>query len=220
MVHLVVLLLLSVTSQALLSLLGLVPYIGFVVEAFRPLLAFSIFVVIGVYAGNRANGQAPFTKALLLIYALAVAAVTFATMYAADYYARPVKLAQAVAADKTAPADRRVKLTYAQAADAVTALLRQKVGSDGIVAYAIYSERVQLSAHSYRDYVSKEFEAVDDLGGLIAALFSVVFHTIPMLLKWLLCDKLGLVTEAGLVGLGFWLLSSLGLTYAGWCSAD
>lgn len=200
-------LLIPVVVQSLLTLAGIIPYVGVIFQWLGPILAFFIFVAIGQHAGEKAKRLTPARRALFLGYALVVCTFTFAGPYVAGYYTYPVKVARNVAAEK------HVNLTYEQASNAVKALLSQETGSDGVIAYAIYSERLQLSARSYGEYVGSQFEDIDDLGGLIGAVLNIILYTIPMLLKWALCDKLGWVGEAGLVGLGFWYLFSVALSY-------
>jgi len=57
-------------------------------------------------------------------------------------------------------------------------MLREQTGSDGLFAYAIYSERSQLSSNSYHEFVHSQFDDVDDLEGLIGALINIVRHAI------------------------------------------
>jgi hypothetical protein len=206
-------LLIPVAVQGLLTLAGIIPYVGVVFQWLGPILAFFIFFAIGQHAGEKAKRLTPARRALLLGYALVVCTFTFAAPYVAGYYTYPVKVARTVAAEK------HVDLTYEQASNDVKALLREETGSDGVIGYAIYSERLQLAARSYGEYVGSQFEDIDDLGGLISAVLNIILHTIPMLLKWALCNKLGFVGEAGLVGLGFWYLFSVALSYvAYWVS--
>lgn len=206
--------LVPVAARTLLSLGALIPYVGSMFQGLGPILAFFIFFFIGQHAGNNAKGFTPTRRALLLGYAFLVCTSTFAAPYVADYYTYPVKVARAVAAEK------HVRLTYAQAANSAKARLRRQTGSDGVIAYAWYTERLQLSAHSYGEYVGRQFEDIEGLGGVIAAGLNIALHTIPLFLTWALCDKLGWVREAGWVGLGFWYLVAVALSCWGYSASE
>ncbi len=214
MVALLLFLLIPVAVQVLVSFAAIIPYVGPIFQWLGPFLAFFIFFHIGQHASDAAKGLTPARRTLLLGYAFVVCTCTFAVPYVAGYYTYPVKVGRAIATSQ------HVDLTYGQASNAVRGLLRKETGSDGLIAYAIYSERLQLSADSYGKYVGAQFEDVDDLGGFIGALINIVLHTIPMLLKWAVCDKLKWVAEAGFVGFGFWYLVSVVLSYLGYRAAE
>ena len=54
---------------------------------------------------------------------------------------------------------------------------------------------------------------MNDLEELPSVLINIILHTIPMILKWVLCDTLQWVRDPGAVGLAFWYLLSLTLSY-------
>jgi hypothetical protein len=208
------LLIVPVAIQVLLSLGALIPYVGGFVSEIGSILAFFVFFFIGDHAGGKAKRLTRGRRAAMFVYALVACTLTFATPYAAGYYTRPVTFARTVAAEK------HVTVTYEEASTSIKALLRQETGSDGVIASAIYGERVQLSAHSLGQYISGQFDDVDDLEGIVSAVVNTVLHTIPMLLKWVLCDKLGWVSEPGFIGLGFWYLVALALSCWGYVASD
>ena len=214
MLALLPLLLVPVAIQALLSLGALIPYVGGFISEIQSILAFVVFYFIGDHAGGKAQGVTGGRRAGIIIYALVACTLTFATPYAAGYYTRPVIFARSIAAEK------HVTVTYEEASNLIKALLRQETGSDGVIASAIYGERVQLSAHSLGQYISGQFDDLDDLEGIVSAVVNIVLHTIPMLLKWVLSDKFGWVSEPGFIGLGFWYLVSLALSCWGYVASD
>lgn len=77
-----------------------------------------------------------------------------------------------------------------------------------------------MSAHSFGEYVKGQIEEADDLEGLVGAGANVVLRSVPMGLKWILCDKLGVVSEPGLVGLAFWYLLAVAVAYWGCRSTE
>jgi len=208
--ELLLILLIPVVVQGILPLASIIPYAGGIFKELAPFVAFYIFFTIGQYSGDKAKWLSLRSGYLLIGYVLIVCTVTFASPYLAGYYTYPVKVTRSFAAEK------HVNLNYEQASNTAKEYLRQETGSDGVIAYAIYSARPQLSAHSYGEYVSRQFDDIDDLGGFIAAGINIVLHTIPIFLTWILCFKLGWVGEAGLVGLGFWYLFYVGLCYIGY----
>jgi len=210
MLTLFLFLLVPAVIQILFALAGIIPYVGDFFHYLSQFLSFFLYLGIGAFAAEEARGLSPGKKRLLLGYTLVVCAFAFTIPYVAGYYTYPVKVARVIAAEKHG------EFTYAQASDAVKALLVKETGSDGVIAYAIYTERVQLSSASFGEYVGKQFSDIDDLGGLLSAVINTILHAIPMLLKSLLCNGLGLIREAGLIGLGFWYLFSVILAAIGY----
>lgn len=107
-------------------------------------------------------------------------------------------------------------VTYNESAEALRARLLKETGGTGILAFSIYSERLPLNATSYKEFIKSELEDIDDFLPLLTAIINITLQSIPMLFKWILCDKLGLIREAGWVGLVFWYIFSLTLAYFGW----
>ena len=213
MLTLIWLLLGSVAVRILRSLGELIPYVGPLFQELNPVIAFFIFIGLGRFAADKVSKLAPPGRAWFLAYMLVVCSLTFVSPYVAGYYTFPVIVARAMAVEK------HVELTYEQASTSVKELLRHETGSAGVIGYAIYSERSQLVGRNLGEYVGRQFEDVDGLGGLLGALINIILHTIPMLLKWILCDKLAWVGEARLVGLVFWYLFSLSLSYGAYRTA-
>jgi hypothetical protein len=202
-----------VVVRILLSLGELIPYVGPLLQQLNPVIAFFIFIGLGLFAAEKASKLTPARRTLFLAYTLVVCSLTYISAYVAGYYTFPVTVARAVAAEK------HVELTYEQASTSVRELLRQETGSDGVIGYAIYSERRQLVGRNLADYAGRQFEEAEGLEGLLGALLNIILHTIPMLLRWILCDKLAWVVEAGLVGLTFWYLFSVVLSYGAYRTA-
>ena len=109
---------------------------------------------------------------LLRVYAFLVCTSIFISPYIVGYYTLPVKIGRVVAAEQ------HVNLSYKESSGVARAMLREQTGSDGLFAYAIYSERSQLSSNSYHEFVHSQFDDVDDLEGLIGALINIVRHAI------------------------------------------
>ena len=205
--------LVTVVVQVLLTLAAVIPYVGGLFQFLQPILAFFLFVGIGLLTGSSTEKVPSRQRRPVLLFLIAAASLCFAGPYVVGYYTYPVKIARSVASNPN------LNLTYSQAFDAMKSSLRQETGSDGVVAYALYTERLQLSANSFGKFVSSEFEDVDDFGGIISAIINTVLHAIPLLVKLLLCDTLRWVAEAGIIGLVFWYLLALALTYVGFRTA-
>lgn len=212
MLKLVLFLLCPAILRSLLSFTELIPYVGAFFQAINPIIAFFIFLSIGWYAGGEAKDLTQVRRTLFLAYALVACSLTYIAPYVAGYYTLPLKVARTVAAQK------HVELTYREASNSVRTLLRQETGSDGVIAYAIYSQRSQLAGRSFVDYCARQFEEVYDLLDIPIALINIILHAIPFLLKWLLCDKLAWIGigEASLISLTFWYLFSVTLLYVGY----
>ena len=198
----------------LLSLAGIIPYVGFIFQSITPFVAFGVFFFIGVHTRSAATGLGPHGRTLLICYAGLVCTCTFVAPYVSGYYTYPVTVARAVSAS------RHVEVSYGQASKVGKALLRTETGGDGVLAYAVYSERRRLSAKSFGEYVGSQFEDIDSPEGFIGAVVNVVLWSVPMLLKWVLCDKLKWVVDGAYVGLMFWYAFSVTLSYWGYKSAD
>lgn len=211
-VGLVVLLVAAALIQVLLTLAAVIPYVGVVFQFIRPIAAFFIFAGMGLLAGEMAEKLSATQKRVVLTCVLIAASISFVGPYVAGYYTHPVRIARSLA-------EKNLSVTYGKATDVMKSSLLQETGSSGVLAYALYSERLQLSARSVGNFFASEFEDVDDLGGIIAALINTVLHAIPWLLKLAICDGLGWVSEAGAIGLAFWYLFSLLLTYIGFRTA-
>ena len=203
-----------IAATALLKLAELIPYVGGFVQLIEPLIAFYLFVFIGISFGEKLRESKSLGTSFLFTCIIGVCTLTFAAPYIVGYYTYPIKLAQQVTKET------RQDATYAQASSVIKDLLNKEVGSDGIVSYAIYIERRQLSSRNLSEYAGQQFEEIDDLGGVIAAIVNVILHAIPLLLKSILCTQLGWVSEAGLIGIIFWYLFSLLLSFLGWKTAQ
>jgi hypothetical protein len=199
----------ATTVQVLLALAALIPYVGGFLEEFRPVLAFFVLAGIGMFAAGMAEKLSVAQRKLVLAYALIVATVAFVSSYIASYYTYPARIVRAVAAEK------KLTLSYTQGAEAIKSSLLRETGSAGVLAYALYTERLQLSARGLGNFIGSQFEDVDDLDGILSAIINIALHTIPWLLKLLLCDALGWISEPGIIGLVFWYLFSLAVSYFG-----
>jgi hypothetical protein len=200
----------AVTVQVLLTAAGAIPYIGDLFESLRPVLAFIIFVGIGFLGRSIAEHFTPTKRAAFFAVIALGCAITFASPYVIGYYTWPLKVGRAV------EAERHVQITYAEAATAAKSFLRQETGSDGVTAYALYTERVHLSAKSFGEFTAHQFEEVEGIESLLGAVINVILHAIPMLLKLIFCDKLMWITEAGMLGIIFWYLIAVTLAYFGY----
>jgi hypothetical protein len=203
-------LIIPVGGIGLLHLATVIPYVGALIQFLVPIIAFFLFFYIGLFGGEKANGNKPSKKIFLFGFTLLVCTLTFAIPYVVGYYTYPLKVARKVKEQK------HTIMTYSQASELITGALNKEIGSDGFFSYALYTEELQLSAKSFNAYLNEQFEDVDDLGSLIAAIVNTILHAVPILLKGLLCTKLGWVKEAGSVGLMFWYLLSFALMYFGW----
>ena len=96
MLELLLFLLGPMVLRLLLSLGELIPYVGSFLQQFNPVLAFFIFIGIGLYAGEKAEGLTPASRTLFLAYALVVCSLTYIGPYVAGYYTFPVKAARTV----------------------------------------------------------------------------------------------------------------------------
>ena len=200
-------------SIALLKAATLIPYVGVLIQFLLPFVVFFVYFFIGVYGGERASNETePAKKRLLLGYTFLICTMTFASPFIIGYYTYPVKVVQNISAVN------HKSVTYTQASEIIKNELNDKIGYSGMIAFAIYTERLQLTSDNFGEYCGQQFEDVDDLGGIISAVINIILHAIPMLLKWLLCTKLGFVSEAGFVVLTFWYLFSMLLSYFGWKS--
>jgi hypothetical protein len=199
----------ATTVQVLLALAALIPYVGGFFEEFRPVLAFFVLAGIGMLAAGMAAKLSVPQRKLVLACALIAATAAFVSSYVANYYTYPARIVRAAATEK------KLTLTYARAAEAMKSSLIRETGSAGILAYALYTERLQLSARSLGKFIGSQFADVDDLDGILSAIINIALHTIPWLLKLFLCDVLEWISEPGIIGCAFWYLFSLALSYFG-----
>lgn len=201
-----------IVSMILINIAIIIPYIGSIFQLLGSIIGFFVFFFIGMHGAEKAKGNKPAIRSFLFGYVFIVCTLTFAVPYIVGYYTYPIKVS------RNFTKETHSSMTNMQASKAIKDMLITETGSDGIVAYAIYSERQQLSVSSYGKFVGNQFEDVDDLGGIVGAIINIILYSIPMLLKWIICDKLELIKEAGFVGLFFWYFFSLTLSYIGWKS--
>jgi hypothetical protein len=199
-----------VALQVLLSLGALIPVVGPLFQWLAPMLAFFVYFFVGAHAADLTKSATSVQRTLVAALALVVGTCAFASPYVVEYFTLPIRVSRNVLEEQ------EEIITYQQASREVRTLLRKDMGSDGVLASAIYSERRQLTAQSYGEYFSKQFEDLDDLGGLVAAVVNSALHAIPMTLKLVLCDKLEWVGEPGAVGLVFWYLVAMALVCFGY----
>jgi hypothetical protein len=181
----------------------LVPALGGFLHAIEPVIAFLLYVSLGFIAASKI-GDRPAESRALIISSLVVHFLLYSTPFVVGYYTFPAKIAKAMTKE------RGTEVSYAEAATSLKIILEKETGSSGIPGYAVYTERRSLSAANIKEYAARQFEDVDDLGPLLAALLNVILYTIPIGLKWLLTNTLEIVREPGYIGLVFWYLVALG----------
>jgi hypothetical protein len=189
------------------------PGVGGFFHEVAPVAAFCVYFGFGFSRGEKTEGLPGSTKGIVLCSLIALTAI-YSAPYIAEYYRSPVKLAEAMSKE------RGTVVTYAEAAAALDLFVGKETGVHGIPGFAIYSERSSLTASSLGEYASHQFDDVDDLGGILAALLNIVLFTIPIGVKWLLCDTWKVVHEPGYVGLVFWYLAAIGFFTVGFVSGS
>lgn len=190
----------------------LVPGLGTFLREFNPVVAFFLYIGLGYITGSKV-GSLPTARALVVCSLLAHF-LLYSTPFIVGYYTFPAKIA------KSMTKARGTEVSYAEAATSLKAFLERETRFHGIPAYAVYSERRSLMAANLKEYAARKFEDVDDLGSLLAAILNIMLHSIPILLKWLLTDKLAIVHEPGYIGLIFWYLMSLGFYVFGFVKGE
>lgn len=85
--------------------------------------------------------------------------------------------------------------------------------------YAVVRQRARLESTDLGLVLADQLEGVDGLGGLIVALANVLLQAIPIMSSWLLHKKLGIVGEPGLIGIFYWWLVAMLVTYIGFRKA-
>lgn len=191
----------------------LVPWIGGFLHEINPIIAFFLYLGLGYITASRL-GSVPSATRTLIVSSLLAHLALYSTPFVVGYYTFPAKVANSMAAEGSP------EVSYSEAATAIKVLIERETSLHGIPAYALYSERLSLTAASLSAYIAKQCDDIDDLGGLLTALLNIVLHTIPIGLKWLLTDKLMLVHEPGYIGLIFWYLASLGFYIFGFLRGE
>jgi hypothetical protein len=138
----------ATTVQVLLALAALIPFVGGFFEEFRPVLAFFLLAGIGMLAAGMAEKLSVPQRKLVLACALIAATAAFVSSYIASYYTYPARIVRAAATEK------KIALSDVQAADAIKSSLLRETGSAGIFAYALYTERLQLSARGLGNFIA------------------------------------------------------------------
>ncbi len=199
---------------ALVTLGILIPHVGPFFQEIRPIISFFVFISIGSGAGENAIYYDGIQKWLFVGFFLVVCSLAFISPIMTDYYALPIQVT------RFAKANQQVEVTYQQALGIVKDMLRQETGSDGVLSYAIYTERIQLTDGDFSAYSSSQFEDIDDAEGILSAILNIVIHAVPILLTWVFYDILGWVSDAGLVGLTFWYVFSVTVSIVAFYKAD
>lgn len=180
-----------------------VPRVGTFFHELAPIVAFFLYLGLGYIAGSKLR-ELPTSGRVLVACSLLAHFLLYSTPYLVGYYMLPSDLA------KSMTKERGAEVSYSEAAAALSSVLEKETGLHGVPAYAVFSERRSLTAANVKDYVARQFEDVDDLGPLLAAIVNTVLHTLPVGLKWLLTDRLEIVREPGYIGLVFWYLAAFG----------
>jgi hypothetical protein len=178
-------------------------FLGTLCRELKPVVAFFLFLGLGYITGSKLDRLHNGSR-VLVVLSLIAHLLLYLTPSIVGYYKASEGLA------KSMTKERGVETGRAQAATSLDIFLEKETGFQGVPAYAVYSERRSLASANIKEYAAKQFEDVDDLGPLIAALLNIVLYTIQMALKWLLTDTLSIVDDPGYIGLVFWYLVALG----------
>lgn len=189
------------------------PGVGGFFHEVAPVAAFFVYFGFGVATGGKVGGLPGSARGIVACSIIALFAI-YSTPFIVDYYRSPAKLAEAMAKEKG------TGVSYAEAAASLDLFVAKETGVHGLPGYAIYSERSSLATASIGEYASRQFDDVDGLGGILAALLNIVLFTIPIGLKWLLCDTWKMVREPGYIGLVFWYLTALGFFIGGFMTGS
>jgi hypothetical protein len=205
-----VLLLLAFLVAPLLSLLG-----DFGREFYLALVPFARlggFIYLGfLLRQTNTDARWSLVPVVLLIFA-AFFGILFVSGSIGDWYVLPMKVMAGV---EHGPFTHR----YAEAHAAVDGYLQKEVGKGGVVGHLLISARRSMTKEGFGRAVASQFEGIDSLGGLIAALVNIVLIAIPWLIVWLI----GVVSESSAnpahVYLGWWSFFSFALfSFGYWIS--
>jgi hypothetical protein len=189
-----------------------VPGLGTFLREFRPVVAFFLYFGLGYITSSRI-ASLPAARGLVACSLLGHF-LLYSTPFLVGYYTFPAKMAKSMTEEKG------TEVSYTEAAASLKTFLASETRFHGVPAYAVYSERRSLMAANIKEYAAHQFEDVDDLGPLLAAILNVILYSIPIGLKWFLVDTLGVVHEPGYIGLVFWYLAALGFYAFGFIKGE
>lgn len=192
-----------ISTLAVITLLKVAPVVGPFFSLVAPVCAFFCYLLYGATIYDVADELKGVSKILLIGLAILLHFFIYITPFVVGYFTFPVKVQRSV--EKS----RQVQISYRKSFDLSQSMFVEKTGSSGILGYAKYDMRQQLSAESVGEYVDKKLKHLDGLGSFISAVINTILYVIPVFLKWLLADTLSLVEEPAYIGLGFWYLVGL-----------